>query len=239
MSMLLQRAGFRAIPDADQPILNDPAASLPIEDQRAPADPFIDLKARIHERLIRELDVNRLVGQDVDVVRGQVEEAARTLLAAEDVPMARQERLRLIADIADEVLGFGPIQPLLDDPTISEVMVNAPDRIYFERSGVLHLSDKVFKDENHILRVIEKIVAPLNRRIDERSPMVDARLPDGSRVNAIIPPLAIDSPVLTIRKFSKEPYQVNDLIRFQTLTQEIVEVLKACITMRQIGRAHV
>jgi pilus assembly protein CpaF len=152
MSMLLQRAGFRAIPDPDQPMLNDPAASLPIEDLRAPADPFIDLKARIHERLIRELDVNRLVGQDVDVVRGQVEEAARTLLAAEDVPMARQERLRLIADVADEVLGFGPIQPLLDDPTISEVMVNAPDRIYFERSGVLHLSDKVFKDENHILR---------------------------------------------------------------------------------------
>jgi pilus assembly protein CpaF len=232
MSMLLQRSGFRAIPDEDAPRLNQPAPSLPLDDQRAPADPFIDLKARIHERLIRELDIDLLIGQDPAVVRGQVEEAARTLLGAEDVPMARQERLRLIADIADEVLGLGPIQPLLDDPTISEVMVNAPDRIYFERSGVLYLSDKVFKDDSHILRVIEKIVAPLNRRIDERSPMVDARLPDGSRVNAIIPPLALDSPVVTIRKFSREPYQVDDLIRFQTLTPEIVEVLKACITMR-------
>ncbi|SRR5579884_117582 len=231
MSMLLERAGFRAF-EIDERKANQPAPSLPAEDRRAPADPFLDLKARIHERLIHEIDMNRLAGQDPAVVRSQVEEASRALLAAEDVPMARQERLRLIGEIADEVLGLGPIQPLLDDPTISEVMVNAPDQIYFERNGVLHLSDKVFKDDAHILRVIEKIVAPLNRRIDERSPMVDARLPDGSRVNAIIPPLAIDSPVVTIRKFSREPYQVHDLIRFGTLTEEIVEVLKACITMR-------
>jgi len=203
-----------------------------VDDRRAPTDPFLDLKARVHERLIREIDVNRLQGQDPAVIRTQVEEAASTLLTAEDVPMARQERLRLVADIADEVVGFGPIQTLLDDPTISEVMINAPDQVYFERNGLLHLSDKVFKDGDHIMRVIEKITAPLNRRIDERSPMVDARLPDGSRVNAIIPPLAIDSPVVTIRKFSKEPYQVEDLVRFGTLTVEIVEVLKACIMMR-------
>jgi len=230
MSILLERAAHLQS-EADQPA-NAPAASLPIDDQRAPADPFIDLKARIHERLIRELDVERLAGQDPTTVRGQVEEATRALLAVEDVPLARQERLRLIAEIADEVVGFGPVQTLLDDPTVSEIMVNAPDRVYFERAGVLHLSDKVFKDEAHILRVIEKIVAPLNRRIDERSPMVDARLPDGSRVNAIIPPLAIDSPVVTIRKFSRDPYQADDLIRFQTLTPEIVELLKACIQMR-------
>jgi pilus assembly protein CpaF len=230
MSLLLERSG-RNSADADR-LSSAPAASLSHEDRHAPADPFIDLKARIHERLIRELDVDRLAGQDEALIRSQVEEASRALLAAEDVPMARQERLKLIAEIADEVLGFGPIQPLLDDPTISEVMVNAPDQIYFERAGVLSLSDRVFKDDNHIMRVIEKIVAPLNRRIDERSPMVDARLPDGSRVNAIIPPLAIDGPTVTIRKFSKEPYQVDDLIRFRTLSHEIVEVLKACITMR-------
>lgn len=229
MSLLLQRSGSLA---SEAEIRFAPAASLSIEERRAPADPFIDLKARIHERLIRELDTERLAGQDTAVLRTQVEEATRALLALEDVPMARPERLKLIAEIADEVLGLGPIQPLLDDPTISEVMVNAPNQIYFERSGVLSLSDRVFKDDSHILRVIEKIVAPLNRRIDERSPMVDARLPDGSRVNAIIPPLAIDGPTLTIRKFSKEPYQVNDLISFQTLTQEIVEVLQACISMR-------
>src|SRR5712692_6945755 len=231
MSVLLERSGFRIGADAEAKV-NEPAPSLPIGDLHAPSDPFIDLKARVHERLIREIDLARLEGQDAEALRIQVEEAARTLLAAEDVPMARQERLRLIAEIADEVLGLGPIQPLLDDPTVSEVMVNGPDQIYFERNGVLALSDRVFKDEAHIMRVIEKIVAPLNRRIDERSPMVDARLPDGSRVNAIIPPLAIDGPTLTIRKFSKEPYQVDDLIRFQTLSPAIVEVLKACIGMR-------
>ena len=231
MSILLERSGFRIETEAEGRA-NEPAPSLPVDDRRAPTDPFLDLKARVHERLIREIDVNRLQGQDPAVIRTQVEEAASTLLTAEDVPMARQERLRLVADIADEVVGFGPIQTLLDDPTISEVMINAPDQVYFERNGLLHLSDKVFKDGDHIMRVIEKITAPLNRRIDERSPMVDARLPDGSRVNAIIPPLAIDSPVVTIRKFSKEPYQVEDLVRFGTLTVEIVEVLKACIMMR-------
>ena len=230
MSILLERSnrlGFD--PDAAPAV---PAAVLSLEERHAPADPFIELKARIHERLVRELDVARLQTQDSAAVRAQVEEATRALLAAEDVPMARQERLRLIAEIADEVLGLGPIQPLLDDPTISEVMVNAPDQIYFERNGVLSLSDRVFRDGEHILRTIEKITAPLNRRIDERSPMVDARLPDGSRVNAVIPPLALDSPVVTIRKFSRDPYQVDDLIRFRTFTQEIAEVLKACVAMR-------
>ncbi|MHB8620912.1 MAG: CpaF family protein, partial [Chloroflexota bacterium] len=200
--------------------------------QRAPADPFADLKARVHERLIRELDTSQLEGQELAAIRTHVEAACRALLAAEDVPMARQERLRLIDDIADDVLGFGPIQPLLDDPTVSEVMVNAPDRIYFERAGVLHLSDRLFRDEAHILRVIEKIVSPLNRRVDERSPMVDARLPDGSRVNAIIPPLAIDGPTLTVRKFAKEPFEVADLVRLQTLTAEMAELMRACIRMR-------
>ncbi|HLG70956.1 MAG TPA: CpaF family protein [Chloroflexota bacterium] len=229
MSLLLQRSG--AVLESER-LPFTPAASLSLEERLAPADPFLDLKARIHERLIRELDTERLDTQDPAMIRSQVEEATRALLAAEDVPMARTERLKLIAEIADEVLGLGPIQPLLDDPSISEVMVNAANQIYFERHGVLSLSDRVFKDDNHILRVIEKIVAPLNRRIDERSPMVDARLPDGSRVNAIIPPLAIDGPTLTIRKFSKEPYQVDDLIRFQTLSPAIVEVLQACINMR-------
>src|SRR5581483_338114 len=230
MSILLQRSGYLLREKEDR--LDQAVQSLPEEDVYAPADPFLDLNARVHERLIHELDVARLAEQDPVTVRANVEEASRTLLAAEDVPMARQERLRIIGEIADEVLGFGPIQPLLDDPTVSEVMVNAPDRVYFERAGVLHLSDRVFKDAAHVMRVIEKIVAPLNRRIDERSPMVDARLPDGSRVNAIIPPLAIDGPTLTVRKFAREPYQTEDLIRFQTLTPEIVEVLRACIAMR-------
>ncbi|MBV8083532.1 MAG: CpaF family protein [Chloroflexi bacterium] len=146
--------------------------------------------------------------------------------------MSREERVRVIGEIADDVLGFGPIQPLLDDASVSEIMVNRHDRVYFEREGILHLSNRHFHDDQHVLRVIEKIVAPLNRRIDEGSPMVDARLPDGSRVNAIIPPLAIDGPAVTIRKFAREPFQVEDLIRFRTLTPEIVELLRACIYMR-------
>jgi pilus assembly protein CpaF len=231
MSILLERSGQALAGDREAGVAI-PTASLPIDERHAPADPFIDLKARIHERLIRELDTSKLQDQDAAAMRSQVEEASRALLAMEDVPMARQERLKLIAEIADEVLGFGPIQPLLDDPSVSEVMVNAPDQIYFERDGVLALSDRVFKDDSHILRVIEKITSPLNRRIDERSPMVDARLPDGSRVNAIIPPLALDSPVVTIRKFSKDPYQVEDLIGFRKFTADIAELLKACVAMR-------
>jgi pilus assembly protein CpaF len=233
-SLLEQRSGFRAFGDGHnaKPLETTFATTLSLDERRAPSDPFMDLKARVHERLIKELDMARLSGLDPAVVRGQVEEAAALLLTGEDVPMARSERLRVISDIADDVVGFGPIQPLLDDPTISEVMINGRDQVYFERKGVLYLSDKVFKDDAHIMRVIEKIVAPLNRRVDERSPMVDARLPDGSRVNAIIPPLAIDGPVVTVRKFSKDPYQADDLVRFQTLTPEIVELLKACITMR-------
>jgi len=166
------------------------------------------------------------------MVRAMVEEATQQLVVANGVPLSREDRIRIRREIADEVLGLGPIQPLLDDPTISEVMVNGPDEVYFERAGVLYPSDRVFRDNEHIMQVIDRIVAPLNRRVDESSPMVDARLADGSRVNAIIPPLAIDSPILTIRKFAKDPYQVADLIRFQTVTPEMAELLKACIEMR-------
>ncbi|MFI5268152.1 MAG: CpaF family protein [Chloroflexota bacterium] len=229
MSILLERAANRW---ADDTADRSSTAVLSADDWRAPVDPFIDLKMRVHDRLVHELDAARLASQDRQAVRGQVEAASRTLLADEGVPLSKQERLRLVSELSDEVLGLGPVQPLLDDPTISEVMVNGVDQVYFERAGMLYLSDKVFKDDAHILRVIEKMIAPLNRRIDERSPMVDARLPDGSRVNAIIPPLAIKGPTLTIRKFAREPFQLDDLIRLQTLTPEIVELLRACVYMR-------
>ncbi len=227
MSLLLERSGRNGRQPERAP---GPAAA--VTDGRRPTDPFMDLKMRVHERLIRELDVDRLTGQDEALVRAQVQEACRLLLEEEEVALSRQDRTRLIDEIADEVVGFGPIQPLLDDPTVSEVMVNGPRRIYFERNGVLHASERVFKDDAHVLRIIDKIVAPLNRRIDEKSPMVDARLPDGSRVNAIIPPLALDGPNVTIRKFSREPFQVEDLVRFRTLTPEIAQLLGACVYMR-------
>ncbi len=230
MSALMERTGNPFV--AEQPASESEYAVKPITGRFAPPDPMMDIKFRIHERLVHEVDPERLVREDPEALHDQVEEVTRALLGIENVPLTREERQRLVSDIADEVLGLGPIQPLIDDPTISEVMVNRPNQVYFEREGVLYLSNRTFKDFDHIVRVIEKIVAPLNRRVDESSPMVDARLPDGSRVNAIIPPLAIDSPTLTIRKFAHVPYTVEDLMRFKTLTAEMAALLQACVEMR-------
>lgn len=153
-----------------------------------------------------------------------------TMVMDEEVTLVPQvERKRIIPEVLAEVLGFGPIEPLLKDDTISEIMVNNASQVYIERKGKLELTDVTFRDDAHVMHVIEKIIAPIGRRIDESSPMVDARLPDGSRVNAIIPPLALKGPSITIRKFSKEPYQVDDLVRFGTWTQEIADFLKACV----------
>ncbi len=198
----------------------------------APPDPFSELKFRIHERLIKEMDLSRISVENRDGLRQQVEEAAGVLLAGQDTPLSRQERQRLMSEIADEILGLGPIEQLMKDPTITEVMVNRHNQVYFERQGLLYLSPVSFRDDAHIMRIIEKIIAPLGRRIDEGSPMVDARLADGSRVNAIIPPLAVDGPSITIRRFSRDPFTVEDLIGFGTLTEEMAEFFKACIQTR-------
>ena len=146
--------------------------------------------------------------------------------------ITKLDKQKLITEIIDETIGFGPINRLIRDPSISEIMVNGPKNVYVEKKGKLVRTDVVFKDDQHVMRVIEKIVAPLGRRIDESSPMVDARLPDGSRVNAIIPPLALNGPSLTIRKFSEKPYTVKDLINFGTLTPEVAMFLKACVEAR-------
>src|SRR6266852_1122366 len=195
----------------------------------APPDPFSDVKERVYQRMLRELDPAKMTGRDKREVRPEVEALAANLLTLDDVPMARDERLRCASDIADEVVGYGPIEPLLEDPDITEVMVNGTRKVFFEQSGVLHLSNRVFRDDEHIMRIIEKIVVPINRRVDESSPMVDARLPDGSRVNAIIPPLAVNGPTLTIRKFSRDPYTINDLIGFGTVTGKSAQFLSACV----------
>jgi pilus assembly protein CpaF len=198
----------------------------------APPDPFSDVKERVYQRMLRELDPAKMTGRDKREVRPEVEALAANLLTLDDVPMARDERLRCASDIADEVVGYGPIEPLLEDPDITEVMVNGTRKVFFEQSGVLHLSNRVFRDDEHIMRIIEKIVVPINRRVDESSPMVDARLPDGSRVNAIIPPLAVDGPTITIRKFARDPFTVEDLVSFGTLIPEMVTFLQACIRTR-------
>ncbi len=196
-------------------------------------DPYGDIKRKIHEEIIEEVDPSLLDNKDnPELVRNTVSNIIAEKISQVDTPLSRGDRELIIKDLLDEVLGYGPIQTLLDDPEVTEVMVNGPFQIYIERKGKLTLSDRVFSDDSHVMRIIDKIVAPIGRRIDESTPMVDARLPDGSRVNAIIPPLSLAGPTITIRKFAVDPFSVEDLISFGTLTEEIAEFLKACVMAR-------
>ncbi len=197
------------------------------------------LKLLIHKRLLEVLDLKKLDAElknreDKDrILRERTERAIVQILDQEGSHItSREERGRIVKEVLDEALGLGPLEDLLNDPTVTEVMVNGRDQVYVERAGKLQLTDISFTDDTQLLAVIERIVAPLGRRIDEKSPMVDARLKDGSRVNAIIPPLAIDGPALTIRKFSKDPLGYKDLIRFGSMTDEIADFLRACIEAR-------
>ncbi|MBI2723513.1 MAG: CpaF family protein [Chloroflexi bacterium] len=188
-----------------------------------------ELKFTLHQRLIEELDPNKLEGLGKEKAREAVEQAARTLVAQEMPGIVGTTRDELVSAVADEVLGFGPLEPLLRDQAISEVMVNAPDTVFYEKEGRLYLSSVRFLDDQHIMRIIERIVAPLGRRVDESSPMVDARLPDGSRVNIIIPPVAPKSPTVTIRKFRTDKMTINDLVATGALTNELAEFFRACV----------
>ncbi len=188
-----------------------------------------ELKFTLHQRLIEELDPNKLEGLGKDKAREAVEQAARTLVAQEMPGIVGTTRDELVSAVADEVLGFGPIEPLLRDPSISEVMVNHPDTVFYEKEGRLYLSSVRFRDDQHIMRIVERIVAPLGRRVDESSPMVDARLPDGSRVNVIIPPVAPKSPTITIRKFRADKMTMSDLVATGALTNDLAEFLRACV----------
>lgn len=197
-------------------------------------DPYQDLKVRIHKRIVDEMSMEEnadVTGKEADgkFVEEVVTQVAHRAMDEETVPIPRGDRGRIITEVVDEVLGFGPIDPLLKDDSISEVMVNHAKQVYIERKGKLVLTDVHFRDEAHVLQVIEKIVAPIGRRIDESSPMVDARLPDGSRVNAIIPPLALKGPSITIRKFAKNPLTVENLVAFGTLTEQMAAFLQACV----------
>jgi len=193
-----------------------------------------ELKGRVHEDLIHELDPQQLLGDTsfTSPARRAVEQAAEERIGQFDGTLGRQERLRLASEIADEVLGFGPLEPLLRDPTITEVMVNSWDHVYFERSGIIQRAETVFRDDTHVLNIIDKILRPVSRRLDDSSPMVDARLPDGSRVNAVIPPLAVHGPSLTIRKFSRELLAAEDLVRLGTLGRSTLDFLGACVRAR-------
>ncbi len=189
---------------------------------------LLELKTRVQNQLISELDP-KIDLTNAAKVRQQVEDIFNTILDKEHVVLARSEKIRMFESIAADILGFGPLQELLNDPEVSEIMVNGPKMIYVERRGKVTLSESSFNDEPHVLRVIDRIVAPLGRRIDESSPMVDARLPDGSRVNAVIRPIALCGPTISIRKFKKDGVTIDDLIRFGSLTPEMAEFLAACV----------
>lgn len=204
--------------------------------RRAPAastvrDAFKDLKERIQDKLVAELDPAMDVSR-TDDVRRTIQDMFEQILAQENIILSRSERERLFEGIVAEILGFGPLEVLLADENVSEIMVNGPEKVFVERKGKLTKTNIIFESNEHVMKVIDRIVSPLGRRIDESSPYVDARLPDGSRVNAIIPPLALNGPTLTIRKFEKDPLTIDDLIRFGSMSSETAEFLKACVKSR-------
>jgi pilus assembly protein CpaF len=190
------------------------------------------LKDRLHQQVVDLLDMNAMATMSSEAVTAQLTKLIEQLLQQESVPLNQRERTQLTQDIIHEVMGLGPLEPLLADHTVNDILVNGHKQVFVERSGKLELTPVRFKDDSHLKKIIEKIVSRIGRRIDESVPMVDARLADGSRVNAIIPPLALDGPSLSIRKFSKDPLQLHHLIDKRSLTPEIGELLKAIVQAR-------
>jgi len=196
------------------------------------ASHYHELKDRLHQRVVELLDLNALNTMSPEMVRAQLTKLIEQLLQQETLPLNQRERAQITEDILHEVLGLGPLEPLLADTSINDILVNGHQQVFVERSGRLELTSVRFKDDAHLMKIIEKIVSRVGRRIDESVPMVDARLADGSRVNAIIPPLAIDGPSVSIRKFSKDPLQLYHLVDKRSLTPEIGEFLKAIVQAR-------
>jgi pilus assembly protein CpaF len=189
-----------------------------------------ELRQRLHQHVIADLGP-LLYDQRASAIelRRQVQESLHKALAEEKAPLSAMEKAQMVQDVTDDVLGYGPIDRFLKDPEINEIMVNGPDHVYVERRGVIEQTDITFADESHLRRIIDKIVSEVGRRVDEANPMVDARLPDGSRVNVVVPPLAIGGPFLTIRRFSTDPYTVDDLVSFGTFTPAVARFVEACV----------
>jgi len=192
-------------------------------------DPYAELKSRIHHACIAKLGPELFSQETTEDLSERVVRAVTEQLILDRTPLSREERQQIVREIADDILGYGPLEPLLSDDDVTEVMVNAYDRIYVERAGKIEKTNVAFVDNAHVLRIVDKIVSQVGRRIDEASPMVDARLPDGSRVNAIIPPLSLKGPTLTIRKFSRDPYTMDDLVNFGSITPNAAQFLAACV----------
>ena len=215
-------------PARPNPTPEAPPPRRPLPTTRGMRDAYVDLKNRIQAKLLADLEPNLDFSQTGEL-RALIEEKFDAVLAEDHIVLSRLERQRLFEQIVAEILGYGPLEPLLLDDTITEIMVNGPKKVYIERNGKIERTNVVFEDEDHLMRIIERIVAPLGRRVDESMPYVDARLPDGSRVNIVIPPLSLVGPVVTIRKFYRTPLTVDDLIRLGSATPEVMEFLKACV----------
>ena len=196
---------------------------------------YRDLKTKLHSKILNEIQLESINRLGEEAARDQIGQLIREMLQRENTPLALAEREKMAREILDEVFGLGPLEPLIADPTISDILVNTSKVVYIERRGVLERTDIKFNDNQHLMRIIERIVSRVGRRVDESSPMVDARLPDGSRVNAIIPPLALDGPMLSIRRFGRDPLTANDLLTNKSLTKPMLELLKAVV----VGKLNV
>jgi len=193
---------------------------------------FGSVKAAIHRKLIQKLNLDRITQANREDVRREVSQLLESLVLGESAPLNLQERERVVQEVLDEVFGLGPLEPLLTDPTVSDILVNTYKRVYVERKGLLELTPVQFRDDVHLMGIIDRIVSAIGRRVDESSPMVDARLADGSRVNAIIPPLSVDGPVLSIRRFGRDRLTADDLLNNNSLTPPMLELLRGCVKAR-------
>lgn len=220
---------FELVPQESE----DVSARVSVQPDNRPArDAYQELKSRIHRRLLDRLDLSNLARIPQEALEAEIGRAVEGLVQGESMPLNRSERERLISEVLHETLGLGPLEPLLDDSYLSDILVNGPNQVYVERFGKLELTDVVFKDNTHLMQIIDRIVSKVGRRVDESSPMVDARLPDGSRVNAIIPPVSLTGPILSIRRFGKDPLQMKNLLDLQSLTPAMADVLMGAVRAR-------
>ncbi len=237
MSLLKRLEKERTASEVTNPIINR-TFPLPKISSSKKEDIYQEIKQRALRKVIEDVNLDDLKEEDGTEniqIEQEISNVVDSFLDEQEVFIGRTDKSRIIAEVINESIGFGPINPLIHDPSVSEIMVNGPHQVYVERKGKLVLTDVEFRDDAHVMHIIDKIVSPLGRRIDESSPMVDARLPDGSRVNAIIPPLALNGPSITIRKFSKDPLKMQDLVRFGTLNQQMASFIKACV----LGRLNI
>src|SRR5213594_1682180 len=217
-----ERAGGDLVRSALRPVQQSSAADVIVQ----------DLRLRIHRKLIETLDLSKLSNLEMERVRVEIRHILEDMVKSESIPLSRADRDRLVMEVQHEVFGLGPLETLMKDSEIADILVNTHNQVYVERYGKLEKTDVRFRDDAHLMQIIERIVTRVGRRVDESSPMVDARLADGSRVNAIIPPLALDGPILSIRRFGAEPLTMKDLVQLNSVPEQIAEVLKACVKSR-------